>query len=96
VGYLYQKRMKEGLVAHFENNNEEHLKIRNQKVLCQDRKALLKLALLSISESIRNDPEKYSSLIFIICLRLQQEIIAAGITILTRCMDNSNTSQGEL
>lgn len=36
VGYLYQKRMKEGLVAHLENNNEEYLKIRKtveEKVL---------------------------------------------------------------
>jgi hypothetical protein len=93
--------MKEGLIAPFENNNEEYLNIRKtveEKVLStlSDRKALLKLALLSISESIRNSPEKYSPLIFIICLRLQQEIIAAGITLLTRCVDNSDTSQGEL
>ena len=83
VGYLYQKRKKEGLVTHL-NNNEEYLKIRKifeEKVLStlSDRKAQLKLAQLSISESIRNDPEKYSSLIFKVCLHLQ--IIAAGITV---------------
>jgi hypothetical protein len=63
VGYLYQKRMKEGLVTHLENNNEEYLKIRKtveEKVLStlSDRKALLKMALLSINESIRNDLKK--------------------------------------
>ncbi|MGB7955706.1 MAG: hypothetical protein WCF23_17170 [Candidatus Nitrosopolaris sp.] len=64
MGYLYQKRMQEGLVTHFENNNEEYLKIKIRKIFeekvlstLSDRKTQLKLAQLSISESIRNDPE---------------------------------------
>jgi hypothetical protein len=66
---LYQKRMKlKGLVRHFQNNNEEYIKIKKtveEKVhsVLSDRKMVLKLALLSLTESMRKDPDKYSHLI---------------------------------
>ena len=67
---LYQKRMKiESAVRHFENNNEEYVKIRKtieEKVrsILSDAKPLLRIALLSLTESMRKDPSKYSSLIY--------------------------------
>jgi hypothetical protein len=66
---LQQKRMKdEALVRNFENNNPEYFKIRKtveERVhsALSDRKRILKLALLSLTESIKKDPEKYISLI---------------------------------
>jgi len=66
---LQTKRMKEEvLVRQFENNNGEYLTITKtieEKVLAAvtNRKKLLELAALSIVESIRENPEKYSSLI---------------------------------
>ena len=69
---LYQKRMKlQDLLRHFENNNEEYTKIRKtaeEKVysVLSDRKMLLKLALLSLIESMKNDPSKYNRLIFLL------------------------------
>ena len=68
--HLQQQRMKqEALVKHFENNNEVYIKIRKtveEKVIniLSDRRMLLKLALLSLTESIRKDPDKYISLIY--------------------------------
>jgi hypothetical protein len=58
----------EDLVRRFENNNEEYLKINHtvkDKVssILSDGKGLLRLALYSIMESIRNEPVKYSPLI---------------------------------
>jgi hypothetical protein len=67
---LYKKeRSLEGLVQFFEDNNETYLTIRNtveEKVLgtLSNGKMLLKLALLSLVESIRNNPGKYSSLLY--------------------------------
>ena len=67
---LEQKRIKqEALVKHFENSNEVYIKIRKtveEKVISilSDRKMLLKLALLSLTESMRKDPEKYNAFIF--------------------------------
>ena len=58
----------EDLVKRFENNNGEYLKI-NQTIkdkvssILSDGKVLLRLALYSLMESIRNEPVKYSSLI---------------------------------
>jgi hypothetical protein len=67
---LQQKRMKlEAVVRHFENNNEEYLKI-GKKVeeelinVLSDPKILLMSALWSLVKSMRNDPEKFSSLIY--------------------------------
>jgi hypothetical protein len=59
----------ESIVRHFQNNNEEYVKIRNtveQKVIgiLSDRRMVLKLALLSLIESMRKDSYKYSSLIY--------------------------------
>jgi archaellum component FlaC len=59
----------ENLVNQFENNNEEYLKIHQtvkDKVgsTLSDGKGLLRLALYSLIESIRNEPVKYSSLIY--------------------------------
>src|ERR1041385_8896693 len=58
----------QGGVRAFQNNNEEYIKIRNtveEKVnsILSDKKMVLKLALLSFTESMRKDPDKYSHLI---------------------------------
>jgi hypothetical protein len=59
----------EGLVGSFQNDNEGYIKIRNtveEKVvsILSDKKMLLKLALLSLTESMRKNPNKYSHLIY--------------------------------
>jgi hypothetical protein len=59
----------EALVKQFENNNEVCIKIRNtveEKVhgVLSDRRMLLKLALLSLTESMRKDPDKFNAFIF--------------------------------
>ena len=70
IACLQAKRIAlEDLVRRFENNNEEYLKI-NQIVkdkvssILSDGKVLLRLALYSLMESIRNEPIKYSPLIY--------------------------------
>jgi hypothetical protein len=68
AGLQAKKIALEDLVRRFENNNEEYLKI-NQTIkdkvssILSDGKGLLRLALYSLIESIRNEPIKYSSLI---------------------------------
>ena len=69
--HLQQERMKqEALVKHFENSNEVYyIKIRKtveEKVvsILSDAKPLLRIAFLSITESMRKDPDKYSHLIY--------------------------------
>ena len=64
-----QKVRVKDLVDNFQNSSEEYVKIRNiveEKVvsIVSDRKMLLKLALLSLTESMRKDPVKYSSLMY--------------------------------
>ena len=59
----------EAFVKQFENNNEEYVKIRKtveEKVhsIMSDRRMVLKLALLSLIESMRKDPDKHSHLIY--------------------------------
>lgn len=67
---LQRKRMKqEALVKHFENNNEEYIKIIKSiesKVhdSLSDKNAFLKLALFSLIESMRSNPDKYTQLIY--------------------------------
>ena len=67
---LQQQRMKqEAIVREFENSNEGYIKIRKtaeEKVISilSSSKMLLKLAFLSLGESMRKDPDKYSSLIY--------------------------------
>ena len=67
---LYQKRMKlEALVREFENNNEGYNKIRKaaeDKVrgLLSDKKELLKRALFCLTESMRANPDGFTSLIY--------------------------------
>ena len=67
---LQQQRMKlEAVVSQFENSNEGYVKIRKtveEKVvsILSDAKPLLRIALLSLAESMRKDPSKYSSLIY--------------------------------
>jgi hypothetical protein len=55
-------------VRHFENNNEEYAKIKKteEKVhsILSDRRMVLKLPLLSLTESMRKDPDKFSHLIY--------------------------------
>ncbi len=64
-----KKVVLEELVTRFGNNNEEYLKI-NQTVrenvssILSNAKVLLRFALDSLIGSIRNDPAKYSSLIY--------------------------------
>ena len=89
---LQQQRMKqEATVREFENNNEGYIKIRKtaeEKVISilSDAKPLLRIALLSLIESIRKDPDRYSSLIYHNMSSTSttlQEIIAASIMLLT-------------
>ena len=67
---LYQRSFKqEVLVRQFQNDNEEYLKIIKtvkEKVfdVLSARKVFLHLALFSLTESMRNDPDKYNSLIY--------------------------------
>ena len=67
---LQQQRMKlEAVVRQFENSNEAYVKIRKtveEKVvsILSDAKPLLRIALFSLTESMRKDPSKYSSLIY--------------------------------
>ena len=70
ISELQSKKIElEALVTRFENNNEEYLKI-NQTVrenvssILSDGKVLLRFALDSLIGSIRNDPVKYSPLIY--------------------------------
>jgi hypothetical protein len=66
---LQRKRLQaETLVNHFENNNEEYVKIRSvveHKVYTTlfNVESLLKLAVSSVIHSIRNNPEQYDQLI---------------------------------
>ena len=69
--HLEQERVKqEVIVKHFENNNEVYyIKIRKtveEEVhsVLSDKKMLLKLALLSLTESMRKDTEKFNTFIF--------------------------------
>ncbi|MGA9170996.1 MAG: hypothetical protein WBZ20_12715, partial [Nitrososphaeraceae archaeon] len=69
--YLEQQRVKQEAIAkHFENSNEVYyIKIRKtveEKVnsILSNSKMLLKLALLSLTESMRKDPDRYISLIY--------------------------------
>ena len=67
---LHQKKMKlEALVNDFQDNNEEYLKvIKNvgEEVLggLSNVKMFLRCAILSITESIRNNPERYRSFFY--------------------------------
>jgi hypothetical protein len=67
---LYKKqRSLEGFVQFFEGNNETYLVIRKtveEKVrsILSDGKMLLKLAILSLIETMRNNPDKFSSLLY--------------------------------
>jgi hypothetical protein len=70
ISELQSKKIElEDLVKRFENNNEEYLKI-NQTVrenvssILSNAKSLLRFALDSLIGSIRNDPVKYSPLIY--------------------------------
>jgi hypothetical protein len=58
----------EAIVRQLGNSNEGYIKIRKtveEKVvsILSDAKPLLRIALLSLTESMRKDPSKYSSLI---------------------------------
>jgi predicted DNA-binding protein (UPF0251 family) len=67
---LQQQRIKqEALVKHFENSNETYNKIRKtaeEKVtdILESRKELIRLAVFSVIESIRIDPDKYGPLTY--------------------------------
>ena len=64
-----QKVRLKALVDNFQNDNEEYVNIKKtveEKVvsILSDAKPLLRMALLSLTESLRKDPSKYSSLIY--------------------------------
>ena len=65
----HEKMKLEAIVSQFKNNNKEYLEIRRiaeEKVYStlSDSKVLLKYASLSLVESMKKDPEKFSSLIY--------------------------------
>jgi hypothetical protein len=65
----YKKIQLEALVNDFQNNNEEYIKIIRaveEKVLnvSSNVKVLLRYALLSMTESIRNEPERFRSIFY--------------------------------
>jgi hypothetical protein len=70
MGELYQKMIRlEAYVYDFQDNNEEYLRIIKavgDEVLgvLSNVKVRLRYALLSIAESMRNDPERYRSIIY--------------------------------
>jgi transposase len=70
MGELYQQMTRlEALVDDFQNNSEECIKITRaveEKVLSvlSNVKVLLRCAILSITESIRNNPERFRSLFY--------------------------------
>jgi transposase len=70
ISELQSKKIElEELVTRFENNSEEYLKINqtireNVSSILSNAKSLLRLALDSLIESVRNDPVKYSPLIY--------------------------------
>ena len=64
-----QRLQAEALVSHFQNNNEEYVKIRSvveHKVYStlSNVASLLKLAVSSVIHSIRSNPEQYASLMY--------------------------------
>jgi hypothetical protein len=64
-----QAARQEAFVCNFRNNNEEYIEviksIENKISECLAyKKAFLKLALFSLIQSMRNNPEKYSSLVY--------------------------------
>ncbi|MGA7043774.1 MAG: hypothetical protein WBY71_08915, partial [Nitrososphaeraceae archaeon] len=64
-----QKVRLQELVDNFQDNNWEYNKIRNaaeekMRSVLSNSKMLLKLALLSLTESMRKDPDRYISLIY--------------------------------
>jgi hypothetical protein len=67
---LHQKKMKlEALVNDYQDNNAEYVKVIKavgEEVLgvLSNAKMFLRYALLSITESIRNDPKRYSSIFY--------------------------------
>jgi hypothetical protein len=66
---LRQGMRLEAMVRHFENNNEGYLEIRKiaeEKVhsALSDSKVILKYAMLSLVESMKKDPDKFTSLIY--------------------------------
>ncbi len=67
---LHQKKVKlEALVNDFQDNNEEYIKFTKsveEKVVCvlSNAKVFLRYALLSITESVRNDPERYRPIFY--------------------------------
>jgi hypothetical protein len=65
----YEKIRLKRLVKQFKENDEEYLKIRRAiqdqvSSILLDGKSLIRLAFYSLIESMRKDPEKYSSLIY--------------------------------
>ena len=64
----YQATKQQAFVNNHKNNDPEYIKLREtieKEILriLSDNRALLKLAVLSIAESIRNNPDKYGYLV---------------------------------
>ena len=68
--HLQRERIKQEVIAkHFENDNKVYIKIRKtaeEKVISilSNSKMLLKMALLSLSESMRKDQDKFNAFTF--------------------------------
>ena len=85
----------EAVVREFENNNEEYIKIRKtveEKVhsFLSDAKPLLRIALLSLTESIGKDPAKYSHLIYHNTSSTADYSSDQYYSLLTICVDNNS------
>jgi hypothetical protein len=70
LSHIQRQRLKEEyLVNHFENNNEEYLRIKNAiedkaYTILSNGASLLKLAVACVIHSIRSNPEQYASLMY--------------------------------
>jgi hypothetical protein len=68
-GLQQQTAKVQEFVYNYKNNNEEYVEVINSienKIhdFLSDKKKLLKTAIISLIESMRNDPEKYSALVY--------------------------------
>jgi hypothetical protein len=68
-GLRQQTAKVQAFVYNYKNNNEQHVEVIKSienKIsdFLSDKKTFLKIAIISVIESMRNDPEKYSALVY--------------------------------
>jgi hypothetical protein len=68
-GLRQQTAKVQAFVYNYKNNNEQHVEVIKSienKIsdLLSNKKTFLKIAIISVIESMRNDPEKYSALVY--------------------------------